>query len=144
MVENNGPKIWGPAVDDAIASNLFGPEGEPTEPAFQGPGANDPVRSTVAALSVIERHLVPVRSEDLGALALLRVEASMAGADAELIQGIAQLWEQNHPLRGPVGPLLQAFESASAQRLFRGATGQISRQVGGAPGGSGRGGLFGR
>lgn len=129
--------VYGPAVDDAINQAVYG---QAEEPAFSVPMYGvDPVKSTVAALEIIERHLVPVRSRDLAALALLRIEAEGMGADGTIFTNLADGWEKSHQKRGPAGPLLQAMEYASAFRLFKGTVG------GGGGGGraGGGGGLFG-
>ena len=138
-MDNPGPRTWGTAVDDVVNQAVFGTGGEPFESPFSaGQPPNDPVKSTVAALGVIEKHLVPVRAEDLGAIALLQQEAAQLGPDGQIFQDIAKHWMDTHHMRGPAGPLLMALEYATTMRQFKGATGQIVRGVGPAaapPGG---------
>lgn len=141
--QENGPRTWGGTVDDVIHQSLYGNTGEPVGDSpfggANGQGSNDPVKATVAALTVIERHIHPVRPEDLGALALLRVEAALLGPDGDVFSEIANHWQATHHLRGSAGALLSGLEAASAMRQFKGTTGSIVRGVGG-PGQAGGGG----
>lgn len=123
---------YGGKVDDAISQDLF-PTGEPIGPGFSpyGPaGAADGLRVTQASLEVVERHLEPLTTRQLGALMLLKQEG---GNFAEM----AQFYLDNYHRRGGVSGLLDALAGLSLVRSFRG----VSVMRGGTAGQAGTGGF---
>lgn len=124
--------VYGGRVDDVISQDLF-PTGEPTGPSWSpyGPaGAVDGLRVTQASLEIVERHLEPLTTRQLGALMLLKLEG---GPFAEM----AQFYLDNYHRRGGVAGLLDALAGLSLVRSFRG----VSVMRGGAAGQPGPGGL---
>lgn len=116
---------YGSAVDDAISRDMF-PSGEP---AALMPGTYsqvDVMRGTREALELIERHLHPINSRQLAALALLRQEGGMF---AEM----ADFYLQHSPRRGPVSGLLDALSALSLVRSFRGVSVMRGTQGGARP-----------
>jgi hypothetical protein len=114
--EQNAPRLWGGKIDDVMSTQIFGPSGlEPTGDTSMS-AVQDPVRSTVAGLQIIERHIVPVTSENLGAVALLQVEAQLLGPDGDFLAELAGFWLDHHHLRGSAAPLVAAMENSSLIR----------------------------
>lgn len=113
-------QVYGSAVDDAISRDMW-PTGEPV-PFLGGPTQADMLRGTREALEVIERHLEPLSSRQLGALALLRQEG---GPWAEIVE----FYLHHSVRRGPVSGLLDALSALSLIRSFRGVA--VMRTQGG-------------
>lgn len=119
LTPQHGP--YGGRVDDAIAQDLF-PTGEPGGLMMGNPQGGDQLRAAQASLEIVERHLEPVTTAQLGALMLLRQEG---GPFAEM----AQYWEDNHHRRGSAHTLIEAISGLSLIRNFRG----VSVMKGGQP-----------
>jgi len=85
---------------------------------------------TQASLEIVERHLEPLTTRQLGALMLLKLEG---GPFAEM----AQFYLDNYHRRGGVAGLLDALAGLSLVRSFRG----VSVMRGGVAGQPGPGGL---
>lgn len=118
---------YGPAVDDAISRDLW-PTGEPAA-LLSGTIQTDTLRGAREALELVERHLQPLTTRQLAALALLRQEG---GPFAE----IADYYLEHSPRRGSVNGLLDALAALSLVRSFRGVS--VLRGGGATSGGRAR------
>jgi hypothetical protein len=108
---------YGGQVDDAIMQDLF-PSGQEPSPLFGMNTGAEAIKSTVAALEIIEKHLEPITTDQLAALALLNLEGGQ-------FKDIADFFLTHHKLRGHGGPLAEALASASLIKSFRGVSGSL-------------------
>lgn len=115
MTQQQTPN-YNAALENAIGEDLYGPGGEPVDIAAQGQDTN--MRTVLAALELIERHLVPPTTRQLAGLALLKLRG---GRYADL----ADWWMDHYPRMGPADGLTRALESLSLARQFRGVSGRL-------------------
>lgn len=128
MVDQRQQGSYGGRVDDAISADLF-PTGEPMGAGFGPYGSNagaDQARSTQASLEIVERHLEPLTTQQLGALMLLRQEG---GPFAEM----ADFYMENYHRRGGAAQLLEALSGLALVRSFRGVSVMKGTAGGGQP-----------
>lgn len=117
-------------LEGAIGTDLYGPGGEPSDLASTPP---DNMRSVVASLEIIERHLVPPTGSQLAAVALLRL---IGGRCAQ----VADFYMEHYPRQGQAEGLTRALESLSLAKQFKGVSGRLlgGRGFMGAGGGANR------